>query len=191
MKLRLFDTISSKLDSLSIAGGQLIVTKDTSKLYIDMDGFGRITITDWIDLETEDDRTSLLAPLAGKFYYVIQTNTVYRFINSNWIPINQMNIQEIVDAVREDLSKELSNIENCTMLLNEYNSETICNSDFTEFTTTYEYNHHNYKIVMSEISETEWSIKINIDDIFKSSWSIIESEIDGNLKYTTTYTAQV
>lgn len=191
MDLRLFDTISSKLSSLNVVGGQLIVIKDTSKLYIDMDEFGRIAITDWIDLETEDDRTTLLAPVSGKFYYVIQTNTIYRFINREWVPINQMNMQEIIDAVREDLSKELSSITDCTMLLNQYNSETICNADFTEFTTTYEYNRHNYKIVMSEISETEWSIKINIDDIFTSSWSIIESEIDGNLKYTTTYTAQV
>lgn len=44
---------------------------------------------------------------------------------------------------------------------------------------------------MSEITETEWEIKLNIDDVFTSSWSIVESETDGNIKYTTTYTAQV
>lgn len=136
MDLRLFDTISSKLASLNVVGGQLIVTKDTSRLYIDMDGFGRITITDWIDLETEDDRTTLLAPVSGKFYYVIQTNTIYRFIDNHWVPINQMDMQTIMNAVRSDLSEELLNITDCTMLLNRYNSETICNADFTEFTTT-------------------------------------------------------
>ena len=52
MELKLYNTTSSKLNSLNIVGGQLIVSKDDSCLYVDIDSIGRLKITDWIELET-------------------------------------------------------------------------------------------------------------------------------------------
>ena len=78
MELKLYNTTSSKLDTLDVVGGQVIVSQDNSCLYIDIDSIGRLQITDWIELSTENERLSVLAPIPHKVYYILETNTIWK-----------------------------------------------------------------------------------------------------------------
>lgn len=88
MELKLYSTTSSKLDTLDVVGGQVIVSQDNSCLYIDIDSIGRLQITDWIELATENERLSVLAPIPHKVYYILETNTIWKQIDGNWRCLN-------------------------------------------------------------------------------------------------------
>lgn len=103
MELKLYDTTSSKLSTLETIGGQVIVSKDDACLYIDMDSVGRLKITDWIELKTDNDRLAVLAPIAGKIYYVIETNAIWKYIEGKWKYLNEINKEELLQYVLENL----------------------------------------------------------------------------------------
>ena len=107
MELKLYNTTSSKLNSLNIVGGQLIVSKDDSCLYVDIDSIGRLKITDWIELETDNDRLAVLAPISGKIYYVSKTNAIWKYVKGSWKCLNEVNKEEIFEYVLENLQSYL------------------------------------------------------------------------------------
>lgn len=78
-------TTASRLPALSIKNGRLIFIKDTQKVALDFDDkrtfYNTITV-----LQTEQERTSLLAPVSGLFYFVIETAVLWHFEQS-WIQI--------------------------------------------------------------------------------------------------------
>lgn len=86
-KLKLFSTIFSKLSSLIKKDGQVIISKDSRSLYIDIDE-ERVEITDWVDINTEEELLATLSPLANKYYYTKDTNKIWRYINSKWECLN-------------------------------------------------------------------------------------------------------
>ena len=86
-KLKLLSTIFSKLGSLTKNNGQIIVTRDSKSLYVDLEG-ERIEITDWIDVDTEESLLAILTPLTNKYYYTKDTNKIWRYINSEWECLN-------------------------------------------------------------------------------------------------------
>lgn len=86
-KLKLISTIFSKLNTLSKSEGQVVVSKDSKSLYVDLND-ERIEITDWIDVDTEENLLAILSPLINKYYYTKDTNKIWRYINSEWICIN-------------------------------------------------------------------------------------------------------
>lgn len=86
-KLKLLSTIFSKLASLTKNNGQIIVSRDSKSLYVDLEG-ERIEITDWIDIDTEESLLAILSPLINKYYYTKDTNKIWRYINSNWECLN-------------------------------------------------------------------------------------------------------
>ena len=65
-KLKLLSTIFSKLSTLGKNDGQVIVSKDSKSLYVDLDG-ERIEVTDWIDVDTEENLLAILTPLINKY----------------------------------------------------------------------------------------------------------------------------
>lgn len=103
MELKLYDTTSSKLNTLETIGGQVIVSKDDACLYIDMDSVGRLKITDWVELKTDNDRLAVLAPIAGKIYYVVETNAIWKYIEGKWKYLNEVNKEELLQYVLENL----------------------------------------------------------------------------------------
>ena len=107
MELKLYNTTSSKLNSLNIVGGQLIVSKDDSCLYVDIDSIGRLKITDWIELETDNDRLAVLAPISGKIYYISETNAIWKYVKGSWKCLNEVNKEEIFEYVLENLQSYL------------------------------------------------------------------------------------
>ena len=69
-KLKLFSTIFSKLSSLIKKDGQVIISKDSQSLYIDVDG-ERVEITDWIDINTEEELLATLSRSSGNAVQIL------------------------------------------------------------------------------------------------------------------------
>ena len=86
-KLKLLSTIFSKLGSLTKNNGQIIVTRDSKSLYVDLEG-ERIEITDWIDIDTEENLLAILTPLTNKYYYTKDSNKIWRYIGGEWKCLN-------------------------------------------------------------------------------------------------------
>lgn len=86
-KLKLLNTIFSKLGSLSKNDGQIVVARDSKSLYVDLEG-ERIEITDWVDIDTEESLLAILSPLINKYYYTKDTNKIWRYIGGEWKCLN-------------------------------------------------------------------------------------------------------
>lgn len=68
--------------------GQFYFAKDTMEIYI-QNGDDLLLVSDVITLDTESDRTGILAPLS-KFYYVTSTGKFYKY-DTDWVCLNSMN----------------------------------------------------------------------------------------------------
>lgn len=86
VKLSVTTTTDSRLPSLEIKNGQLIFVKDAQSIALDYDD-KRTLYKQIVILQTETERTSLLAPISGIFYFVEETNKLWRY-QSGWIQIN-------------------------------------------------------------------------------------------------------
>lgn len=78
-------TVGSKLSDLAIKDGQLIFVQDKHKLALDYNG-KRVFYNQIEELETEQARQSLLAPITGMYYFVIDTAVLWTYQNG-WIQI--------------------------------------------------------------------------------------------------------
>ena len=101
-KLKLLSTIFSKLSTLGKNDGQVIVSKDSKSLYVDLDG-ERIEVTDWIDVDTEENLLAILTPLINKYYYTKDRNKIWRYVNGEWINLNNDSI--IISSIRPSLQQ--------------------------------------------------------------------------------------
>lgn len=93
-KLKLLSTIFSKLSTLGKNDGQIIVSKDSKSLYVDLDG-ERIEVTDWIDIDTEESLLAILTPLINKYYYTKDSNKIWRYVNSEWISWSKIALTKV------------------------------------------------------------------------------------------------
>lgn len=78
-------TVGSKLPDLVIKDGQLIFVQDKHKIALDFGG-KRTFYNQIEELATESARVSLLAPVAGFYYFVIETAVLWTYRN-RWIQI--------------------------------------------------------------------------------------------------------
>ena len=73
-------TNASRLPDLTIKNGQLIFVKDKHFIALDIGNkrnfFNQITI-----LQTENERTELLAPIGGSFYFVVSNAVLWFYDN--------------------------------------------------------------------------------------------------------------
>lgn len=95
-KLNLIETIETKLPTLTKTDGQLIIIRDNASLYVDLDG-ARIYISDWIDVSTDEERLAMLSPLSNKYYYVVETNKIWRYISGSWVLVTSKNYEDLND----------------------------------------------------------------------------------------------
>lgn len=82
--LKVVSTTSDRLGQLSVDYGQLIFVRDTRELYFDHQQ-GRISYSQIIILETEEQRVNMRSPVNG-FYFVKNTGVIWRYDNG-WISI--------------------------------------------------------------------------------------------------------
>lgn len=78
-------TVGSKLSNLVIKEGQLIFIPDKHKIALDFDG-KRTFYNQIEELSTDDARTSLLEPVEGLFYFVIDTAVLWTYRNG-WVQV--------------------------------------------------------------------------------------------------------
>lgn len=78
-------TVGSKLSDLPIKDGQLIFVQDKHKIALDFGG-KRVFYNKIEELATENARTSLLAPVAGLFYFVVETAVFWTY-RDGWVQL--------------------------------------------------------------------------------------------------------
>ena len=79
-------TIGSKLSDLAIQNGQLIFVQDKHKIALDYNG-KRVFYNQIEELESELARQTLLAPISGQYYFVIDTAVFWTYRDGKWIQI--------------------------------------------------------------------------------------------------------
>ena len=115
-QLKLYETIQTKLPTLSQTDGQLIVVRDNASLYVDLDG-NRVYISDWIDISTDTDRLAMLTPLSNKYYYVVETNKIWRYISGSWVLVTLDGfVNEELTIAGIDLKDDITSTELITAL---------------------------------------------------------------------------
>lgn len=85
-KISFVVTTASRLPDLAIENGQLIFVKDTQKVALDIND-KRIFYNQINVLQTDTERTSLLAPITGAFYFVKDTAILWMY-QEGWIQIS-------------------------------------------------------------------------------------------------------
>lgn len=78
MKLSFLATTASKIDELPIVNGQFILIKDINTIAVDMND-KRTKYEQIITLASDSDRFSILAPVNGVFYFVVETNSLWKY----------------------------------------------------------------------------------------------------------------
>lgn len=78
-------TVESRLAELTVKDGQLIFVQDKHKIALDFGG-KRTVYTQIEELATDGARSSMLAPVAGLFYFVIETSVLWTY-RDGWVQI--------------------------------------------------------------------------------------------------------
>lgn len=79
-------TVNSKLANLPVEDGQLIFVQDKQTIALDFGG-KRKFYTQVEELATEENRTSLLAPVTGRYYYVMDPPVLWCYQENGWVQI--------------------------------------------------------------------------------------------------------
>lgn len=83
--LSLCATTGERVKDLVIKDGQMIFVHDKHRIALDIGGkrkfFNQIE-----ELNTDLDRQSILAPISGKYYFVIETAVLWTYFDG-WIPV--------------------------------------------------------------------------------------------------------
>lgn len=83
--LSVIATVKSKLSDLALKDGQLIFVQDKQEIALDFGGKRKI-YKQIEELATEADRTSMLAPVTGSYYFVIETSVLWTY-QDGWVQI--------------------------------------------------------------------------------------------------------
>lgn len=83
--LSAYATVGSRLSDLRILDGQLIWVQDKRMIALDFGG-KRTFYTQIEELATDGARTSMLAPVTGIFYYVVETAVLWTY-QDGWVQI--------------------------------------------------------------------------------------------------------
>lgn len=83
--LSVYATVGSKLAGLSIKDGQLIFVQDRHRIALDYNG-KRVFYNQIQEIATEEERRSILAPITGLYYFVINTAVLWTY-QEGWIQL--------------------------------------------------------------------------------------------------------
>lgn len=78
-------TVASKLSDLTIKNGNLIFVQDKHRIALDFND-KRVFYNQIEELATETERQSILAPVAGLYYFVIDTAVLWTY-QGKWMQI--------------------------------------------------------------------------------------------------------
>lgn len=100
--LSVYATVESNLANLAVKDGQLIFVQDKHKIALDFGG--KRTIYNQIqELATEGSRISMLAPLSGVYYYVLETSVLWTYRNG-WVQIttSPLSIEQTITTIVQE-----------------------------------------------------------------------------------------
>lgn len=98
--MRFIATTSDKLDSISIASGQLIFSRDNRVIYLDTDV--RTSFQQIITVASEEVRQGLTSPVQG-FYFVKSSKVLWNYDeNGVWTQITEQPRESLVFANYEE-----------------------------------------------------------------------------------------
>lgn len=90
--MKCYHTVASALPRLEIEDGQLIFTRDTRTIYLDING-SRLSYNVIQSIATEEERAAMLAPVEG--YYVVEsTGRLWRY-KAGWHPLTPSEMEPI------------------------------------------------------------------------------------------------
>lgn len=84
--LSLYATTGERVKELPIVNGQLIFVQDKHRIALDFNDKRRF-YNQIEELNTEAERQSLLAPISGMYYFIIDTATLWTY-QSEWISLD-------------------------------------------------------------------------------------------------------
>lgn len=92
-------TANSKLSDLSVKDGQLIFVQDKNTIALDFGG-KRTLYKQIEELATEAARTSILAPVTGHYYFIVETGVLWTY-QDGWVQITETpnDIKDYADSV--------------------------------------------------------------------------------------------
>ena len=135
-------TNANKLPDLEIKNAQLIFIKNLQRIALDFNGV-RTFYNEIVQLETDQERISILDPVEGLFYFVIDTAVLWTYQATGWIQITSKpdEIIYIGDILPEfGIGKRLyvNKIEKSISIWDEQTQEYIIVSDHTNSIETEE-----------------------------------------------------
>lgn len=98
-------TSNSRLSELPVKDGQLIFVQDKSMIAFDYGG-KRVPYRQIEEISTESARTSMLAPVNGHYYFVVETGVMWTYRNG-WVQITSTpsEIKDYADNASADAKK--------------------------------------------------------------------------------------
>lgn len=109
--LSVFTTVHSNLAGLPVEDGQLIFIRDKHEIALDFGGQRKIY--DQIEeLSSEESRTSLLAPVTGRYYFIMDPPVLWRYQETGWVqittpPVNLSAVEQAAKDYADALSKRV------------------------------------------------------------------------------------
>lgn len=104
MTAKFIKTTSARLSEIEINAGQIIFVEDERSVYLDSES-GRKAYNQIILLPTENARIALPYPLTA-FYFVVETNVLWRYDGTDWVRLTTPPQQEVVFLNSEELPQE-------------------------------------------------------------------------------------
>lgn len=101
--VKLYETTEGKLSTIPVVTGQMIFVRDSHTIYMDSHGL-RVSYSNLTVLDTEADRTSILAPVQGT-YYVQETHILWSYGKDGWWQLTPENLNPIFCGSLEDFPK--------------------------------------------------------------------------------------
>lgn len=129
------ETSTTARDSINVSSCQLLIDRTEHSLYYDTTGLERISLSDIILLNTEDERLSLSNILENKLYIVTENVRPYIFRAGQWMSItvaknDPFNLFFINSTDGDDANTGVSNTEpvaSLSTIFNKYNDVVIYN----------------------------------------------------------------
>lgn len=92
--VKLYRTKSERLPQLPVRNGNIVFVSDTRQICLDADGL-RIPYDPIKIFDTEQERADCDEPVTG-FYFVIETNVLWRYSDNLWNQLTPSNLTPIV-----------------------------------------------------------------------------------------------
>lgn len=95
-----YQTVDNRLSDIEVKDGQIIFVSDTKKIYLDLHGI-RLSYSILDTLEKDEDRFGISNTSEG-FYYIEETNTIWKYKSDNWIQITPNELEPLFFGEQND-----------------------------------------------------------------------------------------